>query len=300
MAYVAIAARALGSPQEANEAFQYSRQADAERVETHVEWAELFLDNYDAGHAEESVRDALRVNPNHPVANALLARIRIEQSLNMAAAQELCEKAHAVNPNLVMAHVTLAGMALRDLDVTAADQHLDRALAVDANDLEALSTRAAVRYLAEDQAGFRRAKQEVLSRHRTYTRLYNILAQFMEWEHRYPDIVAMSREAVALNSEDAKAHAALGLNLLRMGDEQSALQALHDAWDRDQYNVRVYNTLQLYDEIIPPNYEEFTEAHSFFACIGRSGLSSRGSCPKLSEGPIATWFAGTGSLRRGQ
>ena len=264
LAYVAMAAMDLGSARDANDAFLESSRVDPRRVETQLEWARLFLSKYDAGHAEESVNAALEVNPEHPVARTLLARIKIEQSFDFASAEELLSRALQVNPNLVLAHVTRAGMALRDLDIDAADAHLDRALAVDPNDLEALSTRAAVRYLADDEAGFERAKREVLRRHRTYSELYDIVGEYAEWEHRYPDIVAMAREAVALNSRDARAHAALGLNLLRMGDEEEALPALRSAWRHDRFNVRVYNTLNLYDEVIPQQYEDFDAAPFVF------------------------------------
>ncbi len=254
---VGMAAWGLGSPHDANDAFRDATRADEGHVEVKLEWARLFLAKYDTGHAEELVREALAINPEHPVAHALMARIVIEQSFAFARAEEHLERAQGHNPNLVMAHVTRAGMALRDLDVAGADAHLDAALAVDGNDLEALSTRAAVRFLADDDEGFRRAKQEVLRRHRTYSELYTIIAEFAEWEHRYPDIVAMMREAVTLRPDDYVAQANLGLNLLRTGDEENGVRALNDAWRRDRFNVRVYNMLNLYDEILPREYESF-------------------------------------------
>jgi len=263
LGYVGMAGWGLESTRTANEAFveangAYGRSGDKDGgyVDTQFEWARVFLTKYDAGHAEECVRDAMAVNPNHPVGHALMARIRIEQSFDFAAGAEHVERALEVNPNLVMAHVTKAGLALRDNDIEGADEAIDHALRVDGNDLEALSTRAAIRYLADDEAGFRQAKQEVLRRHRTYSEMYTIIADYAEWEHRYPDIVAMAREAVTLDSGDALAHATLGLNLLRMGDEEEGLTALRSAWRRDRYNVRVFNTLNLYDEIIP-QYETF-------------------------------------------
>ncbi|MBO6939178.1 MAG: tetratricopeptide repeat protein [Deltaproteobacteria bacterium] len=263
LGYVGMAGWGLESTRTANDAFQeanaaYGRSGDKDGsyVETQLEWARVFLTKYDAGHAEECVRDAMAVNPNHPVGHALMARIRIEQSFDFAAAAEHVERALEVNPNLVMAHITNAGLALRDNDIEGADEQIGKALAVDENDLEALSTKAAIRYLADDEAGFRRAKQEVLRRHRTYSEMYTIIADYAEWEHRYPDIVEMAREAVTIDSDDALAHATLGLNLLRMGDEEEGLTALRSAWRRDRYNVRVFNTLNLYDEIIP-QYETF-------------------------------------------
>lgn len=257
LAYVAYAAWGLDSHQDANDAFQQSTRADDERVETQIEWARLFFDKYDTGHAEESVLAALAVNPHSAVAHALYARIKIEQSFDFSGAEEEIAKALAVNPNLVMAHVTRAGMELRDLDIAAADRHLDRALEVDGNDLEALSVRAAVRYLADDEAGFARAKQEVFRRNRRFSRMYSIIAGFADWEHRYPEIVEMAREAVTLDPDDAFAHATLGLNLLRMGEEETGLDALREAWRRDRYNVQVYNTLNLYDDVLSREYERF-------------------------------------------
>ena len=259
LACVAMAAWALGSAQDANEAFRESTTADPSRAETQVEWARLFLEKYDAGHAEESLRAVFEQNPAHAEAHALMARVRIEQTFDFAAATTYSERALEIDPSLAMAHVTLAGMDLRDLDFAAAEAHLASALQVNPNDLEALSVKAAVRFLADDERGFADAKREVFRRNRTYSRMFTIIAEFADWEHRYPEIVQMAREAVTLSPDDAFAHATLGLNLLRMGDEEAGLNALREAWRRDRFNVHVYNTLNLYDEVIGPHYEDFTE-----------------------------------------
>ena len=260
LAYVGSATHALGSVRDANTAFQESIAADPQRVETQLEWAQLFLEKYDAGHAEECVQDALRVNPEHPVAHTLYARIRMEQSYAFVEADRDLQRALAVNPNLAMARVTLAGLALYDLDVATTDRILGEVLAQDPTDLEALSVRAAGRFLADDAAGFEAAKREVLRRHPTYSQLYTIIARYAEWEHRYPAIVDMAREAIALNPRDAVAQATLGINLLRMGDEDAGLAALREAWRRDRYNVQVFNTLNLFEDVIPQQYASFEEA----------------------------------------
>ncbi|MEM9192798.1 MAG: tetratricopeptide repeat protein [Myxococcota bacterium] len=260
LAYVGRAARALGSFRDANDAFQESNRADGNRVETQLDWAEMFLEKYDAGHAEESVLAAFEINPESARAHALMARIKIEQSFDFSAANAYSERALEINPNLVTAHVNLAGMDLRDMDLAAADEHLNRALQVNPNDLETLSVRAAVRFLDDDEAGFEAAKAAVFDRNRRFSRMYTIIGEYADWEHRYPEIVAMAREAVSLDPNDAFAHATLGLNLLRMGDEEAGLQSLRMAWDRDRYNVHVFNTLNLYDDIIQTQYETFEAA----------------------------------------
>jgi tetratricopeptide (TPR) repeat protein len=104
LTYVGIAAWGLGSFQDANDAFRDAARADPSHVETQVEWAAMFLEKYDAGHAEECLRDAFRHNPASARAHALMARIRIEQRFDFAAATAYSERALAIDPSLTMAH----------------------------------------------------------------------------------------------------------------------------------------------------------------------------------------------------
>ncbi|HEY8432887.1 MAG TPA: tetratricopeptide repeat protein, partial [Sandaracinaceae bacterium] len=264
LCYVAMAAWMLGSPRDANDAFTESTRADRGRVETQLEWAQILLRKYNAGDAEEAVRDALATNPNSARAHALLARIKLEQSLDFVAAQAELDRALSIDPNLVIAHVTRAGIAIRDMDLAAAEQHLVRALSVDPNDLEALSVMAALRFLQDDDDAYRRAVREVLSRNPRFSELYTIVADYADWEHRYPEIVEMAREALRIDPDDELAYATLGLNLLRMGDEEEGLRVLREAWRRDPFNVRVHNTLNLYDYVIGREYEEVRAAPFVF------------------------------------
>ena len=258
LCYVGIAARALGAFQDANQAFRESTEADATRVETQLEWARLFLEKYDAGHASECVRDALAQEPRNAEAHALQARVVLEQSFDFPRAEESLREALSIDPTLVMAHVSLAGMQLRDMNLVEADRILDHALSFNPNDLEALSVKAAVRFLADDTPGFERATKEVLKRNPRFSRMYSIIAEYAEWEHRYAEMAEMAKAAIALNPDDGLAYATLGMNLLRLGDEEPGLQALRDAWDRDRFNVHVYNLLNLFDRTITPHYEQFS------------------------------------------
>ena len=258
LCYVAMAARALGSVHDANDAFREAALKDRARVETQLEWASLFLDKYDQRHAAESAAEALEHNPNSPEAHVLMARLALARAFDFPAAEEHLRKALAVNPNLVSARVTRAAMALRNMDTDAADRELDAALAVNPNHLEALSVRAAARFLADDRSGFEAAKREVLKRNPRFSRMYSIIAEYAEWEHRYDELVAMAREALRIDKDDALAYATLGLNLLRSGDEKGGLEALHEAWKRDHFNVQVFNTLNLYDQVIGQQYVDFS------------------------------------------
>jgi tetratricopeptide (TPR) repeat protein len=258
LCYVAMAARALGSGHDANDAFREAALADRTRVETHLEWASLFLDKYDQRHAAESAKEALEHNPSSPEAHVLMARLALARATDFPQAQEHLQKALAVNPKLVAAFVTRAGFALREMDIEAADRSLDAALAINPNQLEALSVRAAVRFLADDRSGLERAKAEVLKRNPRFSRMFSIIAEYAEWEHRYDELVQMAKQALRIDPEDALAYATLGLNLLRAGDEPAGLDALHEAWKRDHFNAQVFNTLNLYEKVIGQEYVSFS------------------------------------------
>jgi tetratricopeptide (TPR) repeat protein len=257
LAYVAMAARALGSMHDANDAFREAALADRTRVETQLEWAQLFLEKNDQQHAAESAEEALSHNPHSPAAHVLMARLALARAIDFLSAAEHLDKAQAINPNLVSAHVTRATMALREMDIEAADKHLDHALAVNANDLEALSVRAAARFLADDAPGLELAKREVLKRNPRFSKLYSIVAEYAEWEHRYEELVDMARLALRIDPEDSLAHATLGLNLLRAGDESRGIEELREAWKRDRFNVQVFNTLNFYEQVLDQEYVSF-------------------------------------------
>lgn len=254
LAYVAMAARALGSVHDANDAFREAAVARRARVETQLEWAQLFLEKHDVDHAAQCVEEALEHNPRHAAAHAWMARIEIERSFDFPAASAHLDLALAVNPRLALVHVTRATMALRSMDLEEADRHLDLAVAVNPNDLEALGVRAAMRFLADDREGFARAKGEAFARNPHFSGLYAIIARYAEWEHRYEELVAMARDALRIDPTDPDALATLGLNLLRTGDEKAGLDVLRSAWDRDHFNVLVFNTLNLYDEVVSKQY----------------------------------------------
>jgi tetratricopeptide (TPR) repeat protein len=254
LAIVARAAHLLRSPKDANTAFNESERV-AKRVET-LRWrAELYLDKYDPGHADEVLREALAIAPHDPELLVASARVKLGEALDFDGAEKLVKEALAINPRLSAAFAVRASSALRDMDLAGADSAIAAGLATNPNDLELLSLRAATRFLADDRPGYEAAKHDVLARNGEFSEMYSILAELAEWEHRYDDIVLMMKEATRLDPEDAKAWAQLGLTELRGGDETNGLEALRHAWSKDHFNVRVFNTLNLYEQKIANDYE---------------------------------------------
>lgn len=252
---VGRAAHLLRNAKEANNAYNLAEKVGGKtRVETLLFRAELFLDKYDPGHAAEVIKDALKLSPKSPEAHVLMARVKLESAMDFEGAESEIAQALAVNPSLADAYVVRAGLALRDMDIAAAVAAVDAGLKTNAAALELLSMKAAAAFLADDERAFEAVKARVFALNPEFSTFYSIVGEYAEWEHRYDDIVAMMREAVGIDSRDAKAHATLGLNLIRAGDEAAGLEALKRAWDLDHFNVRVFNTLNLYDKTIATDY----------------------------------------------
>jgi tetratricopeptide (TPR) repeat protein len=254
-AHVGRAAFLLRSPKDANTAFKESERADKKRVETLLWAAELFLDKYDAGHAEEELKEALAVAPKRADAIVALARVKLDQTLDFEEGEKLAKQALAINPKHTGALAVRAGIALRDMDIAGAEKAIAEGLAIDPNNLELLSLKAASRFLDDDLPGFEAMKKQVLSRNPQYARMYGIIGEYAEWEHRYDDIVAMMKEATKLDPDDGKAWAELGLTQMRGGDETAGMASIQKAWSKDHFNVRVFNTLNMYEKDIPNDYE---------------------------------------------
>lgn len=265
MSYVGRAAHLLRSAEDANDAFNAAERAAAEPSLQTLLWrVELFLEHHDIGHAEEVLDEILARNPNHAEALVKLGAVKLAQTLDFDEARRLAERALAVNPASTAARGVLAGIALHDMHLEQADVEIMRGLTVNPRDLELLSLRGATRFLADDVAGFERARDEALRVNPEYARFFVTVGQYAEWEHRYDDIVRLMNHALAIDPQDPAVNAALGLNLIRNGDDTGGVMALRTAFSLDPYNVRVFNTLNLYEKTIPKKYVDVEGARFKF------------------------------------
>src|SRR5499427_7057287 len=128
LALVGRAAHLLRSARDANDAYNQAEKAGKPRVETLLYRAELFLDKYDPGHAEEVVRDALKIAPNNAAAHVTMAHVKLDQALDFEGAEQEVKAALATDPRNAGAFFVAAGLKLRTMDLGEADAALDRGL----------------------------------------------------------------------------------------------------------------------------------------------------------------------------
>ena len=254
LALVGRAAHLLRSPRDANDAFGEAEAAGDHSTELYLWRAELFLEKHDPGHAEEVLTDALERTPNDADALVAMAEVRLAQALDFVEAERLANVALSVNPKLARAYFVLGGVALRDVELDLARSRIDAGLAARPNDLDLLSLRAAVSFVAGDRATFEADKRAVLALNPERSRFYAIVGEFADWEHRYDDIVELMREATRLDPDDPVAHTGLGMNLIRAGHDAEGVAELSRSFSLDPFDPRVFNTLELFEKTIPNDY----------------------------------------------
>ncbi|MFI5299888.1 MAG: tetratricopeptide repeat protein [Polyangiales bacterium] len=108
LAVVGRAAHLTRQVKFANATFKEASRLQKKHVETNLEWAALFLDFYDVGHAKECLRDIKSVAPDHPRTHLLAADIALADNFDWDTAEKEIALALKANPALPRAHFLAA------------------------------------------------------------------------------------------------------------------------------------------------------------------------------------------------
>lgn len=253
---LAVAGRAAAFVREfhdANAAFRTANEVDPRNTENLYWWAELFREKYNDADARQTYEDALRVNSH---ASWLLVGLA-KSHRSYASREALAEQALEANPRSVGALSVLSGVRLLDSDDEQAEALARRALAVNPQSIEALAQLASVQHVRGDTTAYRETAAAALAVNPAAGSFFVLVADNLALRFRYPDAVSVSREAWRVAPRDPAALAALGTNLMRAGRFDEARRYLETAFERDEFNVFVGNTLTLLDD-----FEEFSTLQS--------------------------------------
>ncbi len=231
--------------QDAVKAYGEALTRDRTNEEAKLSTGELFLAKYQSGEAQKDFEEILSENPNNP--RALLGLARALEFDGSPEAPALAQKALAVNPNLVGAHVLLARAGLGIENSNASLESAQAALKINPNSLEALTALAAAQFFGEDRAGFESTRAKILQLNPKCAELYATLADLSVQNRRYAQAVDFARQAVALDSTWWRAHGILGINLMRLGQIAEGRKSLETAFRGDPHNPWFKNTLDLLD-----------------------------------------------------
>ena len=210
-------------------------------------WGMLFFEKYDPPNAMRSFQDALKVDPEWAPAHAGLARLLSEE--NPAAAAAAATKALEIDGELIDAHLLLAELDLDNSRNADARDRINKVLAINPSHLEARAWLAAIAYVQGDRAAFDAEVKRVLAINPAFSGVYRIAGDLAARNYRFDEAVALARQAVNLDPTDSKSLAALGMHLMRTGEEPQARRALQQAFDIDAYDKVTWNLLALLDTL---------------------------------------------------
>ena len=241
------AERALGQFQQANADFRQANSLAADNVAANIGWGELFMEKYNRSDAAKSFQAALMTDADNVQARTGMATLMADA--NPPAARMAIGEVLNLNPSYVPAHVLNAQLALDESKRDEAKESLRKALAVNPNSLEARSIDASIAFLEDRTADFDAKIADILKINPRYGEVFRLAAEVSSHNYHYIEAAEFAKRAVTIEPENASASAALGLQLLRTGDESGARVALERAFKGDPYDVVTFNLLSMMDSL---------------------------------------------------
>jgi tetratricopeptide (TPR) repeat protein len=255
--YVAGAMQATEYFYDANDVFKFITRNNQRNAEAYVAWGNLLAEKYNEPESIASYQDALEIDPKMPEANLGLAKqLALTDPEKSSQALQL---ALETNPNYIDGHIFVASQQIESEQYDRALETLTKVFAINPQSLEAFSMAATIHFVRGNKAEFDQNVQRVLTMNPEYNNLYYILAENSVMLRLYKEAVGFAREAVRLNPRDFRSMGLLGMNLLRIGEEQAGKETLERAYEGDKFNVWNVNTLTLLDSFV--NFDRFQTAN---------------------------------------
>jgi cellulose synthase operon protein C len=246
---MAQAARALGEFRDANTFFQEADRAQPKDPDINTAWGDLFLEKAEKEQAQKSYQMALEADANNPA--ALVGMARLIADVDQPAAMQAVERALKINPNYVAAYLLTSEVALDNRERQDAHTSIDKALEINPNSLEARTLDAALAFLEDRKAEFDQKTAAVLKINPTYSEVYRVAGDHATRNYRFAEAIPLTRKALAIEPNNARAHADLGVELLRVGDEAGARVELETAYKGDPFysSLVTKNLLTMLDKV---------------------------------------------------
>ena len=229
--------------QDASNQFKLAVENAPKNAQIRVRWGRLFLDRFNKQEAANLFGEALQIEEKN--AGALLGLALVASDGFESKAVEMARQALAADPKLVEAQELLASLALEDADPVKAVEEADKALAISAEAFDALAVRAAVEILA-DRPG-NQWLDRIARINPAYGKAHAIIAHHLVLNRRYEEGIEHYRRAIAMEPGYWEARSQMGINLMRLGQEQEARQQLEAAYENGYRDSATTNTLRLLD-----------------------------------------------------
>jgi tetratricopeptide (TPR) repeat protein len=215
-----------------------------------VRWGMLFLERAQPADAAAEFNDALQQDPASALAYVGLAKLSGEGFDDKAT--QYVAKAIALNPKLAEAYTFAANQLLQDAKADEAVRMASTAVALSpyqggSDALDAMAILAAADLLADKNADAEAWLTKIKAVNPGYGDAYGIVGAHLVLNRRYPEAIAYYRKAIEVDPTDWVAWSQLGINLMRMGEEEEPHELLEKAFNNGEQDTATRNSLKLLD-----------------------------------------------------
>ena len=235
----------LGDWEQAKKEFEVAIAQPKAPALWRVRYGMLFHERFNNKDAADLFNEALKQDPANAEAYLGLAMLSADGFDEKAT--EYIAKAIALDPKLVEAHELAANLLLEDSKPNEAVQEANAALALSPDALDAMATLAAADLLADKNADADGWLRRIAAVNPNYGEGYVSVARHLVLNRRYPEGVAYYRKAVEADPTLWVAHSELGINLMRLGEEDEPRRQLELAYNNGQTDLPTSNSLKLLD-----------------------------------------------------
>jgi cellulose synthase operon protein C len=239
--------------EQANAQFRVATAPEDSRAIYKVRWGLLLHERFNDSDAANLFHEALAKEPS--LAEAYVGLALISADGFDGHAEEYAAKAIELDPKLAEAHELMADLALANDDPQTATAEADKAIALEEAALDAMAIHAAVELIADRSPETWFAKIRAINPE--YGEAYARVAHQLELHYRYEDAVVYYRKATAANPQLWAAHSALGIDLMRLGQQDEPYQELELAYNNGYRDAATVNSLRLLDSY--KNFDTFRD-----------------------------------------
>ena len=229
--------------QEANNQFRLAVAESPASAPYRVRWGRLMHERFNNTDATNLFKEALEKDPKNAQAYYGLALVSADGFDSKAF--EYVGKALELDPKLAEAHELKANLLLEDSEEGKAFTEADEALKISPAALDAMAVHAAIEVLAD------RSPDAWLAKIRDVNpddgEGYALVAHHLVLNRRYEDGIAFYRKAIEVDPRLWLAHSQLGINLMRMGQEEEPRKQLEMSYVNGYRNEETVNSLRLLD-----------------------------------------------------
>ncbi|UCF33466.1 MAG: tetratricopeptide repeat protein, partial [Phycisphaerales bacterium] len=211
--------------------------------------ADLLREKYNNSEDDGSVSDyraALRINGNLPQAHVGLGWVVLEQ-WTFEEVERRAKLALEINAQYAPAFHLLSDSLITERRYQEAVETCEQALAINPNDLVALSTCAAAHACMYETKAVEKLAERVRAINPRCALFHRKMGDALAGIRQFAASEGEYLKAIELDPTEANARTELGMMYMQWGPEEKAREALDAAWNLDSFNERTKFTLELLD-----------------------------------------------------